>query len=102
MKLYAPGWELDIDTLPPDFRYTIDLADCDSGSNPMNALLTDPAEIYTSNCGNCSHPAEDWPKSNFGSRPCAIYQADIYCADCQAFSYTDEGIAVWTLTGEPI
>lgn len=73
----------------------------DSGSFPKSVLLQDSHDLADSYCGKCQRPAEEWTRilgfHPAGSRPCAMFQAELFCSDCMPESYSVEGWLVRTL-----
>lgn len=73
----------------------------DSGDFPKSVLVNiDDGDT----CGGfpCAAHVSDWPRGNALSshRPAAMFQADLYCADCMPLSYDETtGERVSTLTG---
>ena len=75
----------------------------DSGDTPIAVLLQDDSDIDATYCGHCHRQAWDWPYADncpSFARPAAMYQSELYCADCFGFAYDDSGAIVRTLTGE--
>lgn len=101
----------DLLTDPPNVSPAYVPAPVDSGDHPVSVLLTgDDLGTYTddlgvelprTNCGQCSMAASDWPRStNAHGSPGAMFNADLYCANCLRESYNpDTGQRVNTLTG---
>lgn len=75
-------------------------APVDSGEYPVNVFLQGDDYDESSYCGYCLKPAPFWPGAGRMGAPGAIFQADLWCADCQPRSYEAEsGELVDTLTG---
>lgn len=89
----------DLDTLDCELIAKVE-APFDSGDHPASVLIQGD-DIEASSCDNCGIPAEDFPRhdARLPAVPAAMFQAALYCADCQTHAYDDNGNAVWTLTG---
>jgi hypothetical protein len=74
-------------------------APVDSGDYPVSVLIQGD-DIQLTTCGQCGRHADNWPGRQFGAFPGAMFQAELYCADCMPASYDPyEGDRVSTLTG---
>lgn len=84
---------------------TIDRADADSDRNPMFVLERIDNETFCDGCGMRIHDfpndVRGWMDGNY--RPAVIYQAAVWCANCQPYSYDDHTLALLTtVDGEEI
>ena len=74
----------------------------DSDKLPI-AVLLQGDDVDNSYCDDCGLPASEWPRDTGyhpgGSRPGAMVQAALYCADCKPRSYNDDGLEVRTFCG---
>ena len=76
----------------------------DSGDTPIAVLLQGDEVSQETRCGSCGDGALDWPFGwGFASvRPAAMFQAELFCADCMPYAFDPDGaIVVSTLTGDP-
>jgi hypothetical protein len=73
----------------------------DSGDYPKSVLVQGD-DIYTTWCAGfpCAMRADDWPGATSLYAPGAMFQAELYCADCIPLSYCEyDGNRVDTLSG---
>ena len=67
------------------------------------ARLLQGDEIDDNYCADCLRPATEWPRlASYHpvSRPGAIIDAELYCADCKPRAYNDAGREVRTFCGQ--
>ncbi len=77
----------------------------DSDQYPKAILLQSEDDIAVSYCGQCHHPAEDWPRQvarHPRSRPGVMFQAELFCSACKTWAWDEHtGERVNSYTGEP-